>query len=108
MHRRSLRSWWRWSAVLSLLLASTAVAADGVGPGAVRKQIEWPNPARANADGKLEVVQFERLIGQLTETVRSAYLEVDRAARFCPIKVREDLQKEAEALLAFARDAGVV
>ncbi|MCW0367318.1 hypothetical protein NB699_002301 [Xanthomonas sacchari] len=40
MHRRSLRSWWRWSAVLSLLLAFTAVAADGVGPGAVRKQIE--------------------------------------------------------------------
>lgn len=70
---------------------------------AVRKQIEWPNAA-----GKLEVVQFERLIGQLTESVPSAYLEVDRAARFCPIKVREDLQKEAGALLAFARDAGVV
>jgi UTP--glucose-1-phosphate uridylyltransferase len=72
---------------------------------AVRKQIEWPGE-RAT-DGKLEVVQLERLIGQLTETVPSAYLEVDRAARFCPIKVREDLQTEADALLAFARDAGV-
>lgn len=73
---------------------------------AVRKQIEWPGE-RAVA-GKLEVVQFERLIGQLTESVPSAYLEVDRAGRFCPIKVREDLQKEAAALLAFAKDAGVV
>jgi hypothetical protein len=31
-----------------------------------------------------------------------------RAARFLPIKVREDLQKEAAELLAFARGAGVV
>lgn len=73
---------------------------------AVRKQIEWPGE-RAKG-GKLEVVQFERLIGQITESVPSAYLEVDRAARFCPIKVREDLQTEAGALRAFARDAGVV
>jgi UTP--glucose-1-phosphate uridylyltransferase len=73
---------------------------------AVRKQIEWPG-ARAK-DGKLEVVQFERLIGQITESVPSAYLEVDRAARFLPIKVREDLQTEAQALESFARAAGVV
>lgn len=73
---------------------------------AVRKQIEWPGE-RAK-DGKLEVVQFERLIGQITESVPSAYLEVDRTARFLPIKVREDLETEAEALAGFARDAGVV
>jgi UTP--glucose-1-phosphate uridylyltransferase len=79
---------------------------------AVRKQIEWPHgkdgSARAGKDGKLEVVQLERLIGQVTESVPSAYLEVDRAARFLPIKVREDLQTEANALAAFARAAGVV
>jgi UTP--glucose-1-phosphate uridylyltransferase len=75
---------------------------------AVRKQIEWPAGTQVDTHGKLEVVQFERLIGQLTESVPSAYLEVDRTARFCPIKVREDLQKEADALLAFARAAAVV
>lgn len=69
---------------------------------AVRKQIEWAKGS------KLEVVQFERLIGQITESVPSAYLEVDRAARFLPIKVREDLQTEAQALEGFARAAGVV
>jgi UTP--glucose-1-phosphate uridylyltransferase len=73
---------------------------------AVRKQIDWPG--RDGTDGKLEVVQFERLIGQITESVPSAYLEVDRAARFLPIKVREDLQTYADELAAFARDAGVV
>jgi UTP--glucose-1-phosphate uridylyltransferase len=79
---------------------------------AVRKQIEWPfrdgSKAQPGKDGKLEVVQFERLIGQITESVPSAYLEVDRTARFLPIKVREDLKTEAEALAGFARDAGVV
>jgi UTP--glucose-1-phosphate uridylyltransferase len=75
---------------------------------AVRKQIEWPVGARAGKDGKLEVVQFERLIGQLTESVPSAYLEVERAARFLPIKVREDLRTHADELRAFARAAGVV
>ncbi len=75
---------------------------------AVRKTIAWPDASRTDDDGTLTVVQFERLIGQVTETVQSAYLEVDRRARFCPIKVRDDLQKEASMLRGFARDAGVV
>lgn len=78
---------------------------------AVRKHIDWPSRegnVAVGDDGKLEVVQFERLIGQVTESVRSAYLEVDRAARFCPIKVRDDLHGQADALRAFARDAGVI
>ena len=75
---------------------------------AVRKRIDWPDASVTGEDGKLEVVQLERLIGQATEAVPSAYLEVDRRARFCPIKVREDLSKEAEMLRAFAREAGVV
>lgn len=79
---------------------------------AVRKRIDWPSregaaAAHIGADGTLEVVQFERLIGQITESVKSAYLEVDRNARFCPIKVREDLHTEAAALRAFARAAGM-
>lgn len=75
---------------------------------AVRKKIDWPDKSMVGDDGKLEVVQFERLIGQATESLRSAYLEVHRAGRFCPIKVRADLQSQADELRAFARDAGVV
>lgn len=75
---------------------------------AVRKRIAWPDPARADSDGKLEVVQFERLIGQATEAVPSAFLEVDRQGRFCPIKVRDDLSTQADTLHRFARDAGVI
>lgn len=75
---------------------------------AVRKRIAWPDAALADSDGKLEIVQFERLIGQATEGVPSAYLEVDRAARFCPIKVRDDLKTQSETLQGFARDAGVI
>lgn len=74
---------------------------------AVRKKIDWPDASKTGDDGKLEVVQFERLIGQVTESLPSAYLEVDRRARFCPIKVRDDLRKEASMLEGFARDAGV-
>lgn len=67
---------------------------------AVRKTIPWPG-------GKLDVVQFERLIGQVTEFVPSAYLEVDRDARFLPIKTREDLATAAPRLEAFAREVGL-
>ncbi len=75
---------------------------------AVRKRIDWPDASKTGDDGKLEVVQFERLIGQATEVIPSAYLEVDRQTRFCPIKVRDDLHKEAGSLRQFAVDAGVV
>ncbi len=73
---------------------------------AVRKRIDWPDPAYADHDGKIEVVQFETLIGQATELVDSAYLDVDRAARFVPIKTRDDLATQRPALERFAREAG--
>lgn len=73
---------------------------------AVRKRIAWPDASRADDDGKIEVVQFETLIGQATELVDSAYLDVDRAARFVPIKTRDDLAAQRPALEGFARDAG--
>jgi len=77
---------------------------------AVRKKIEWPAPAERLelVDGQLEVVQFERLIGQATEFVPSAYLEVERDRRFLPIKTREDLAAAEASMEAFARQAGLL
>ena len=76
---------------------------------AVRKQIDWPSGGKAQtgADGKLEVVQFETLIGQLTEFVDSAYLDVDRGERFLPIKTRDDLAAQQGLLRGFAEGAGL-
>jgi UTP--glucose-1-phosphate uridylyltransferase len=46
----------------------------------------------ALADGReVEAIQFERLIGQITEFLDSRYQEVDRDARFLPVKTRDDL-----------------
>jgi UTP--glucose-1-phosphate uridylyltransferase len=73
---------------------------------AVRKRIAWPDAGRADADGMLDVVQFETLIGQATERVDSAFVEVDRATRFVPIKTRDDLATERPLLERFAREAG--
>ncbi|NVB40051.1 UTP--glucose-1-phosphate uridylyltransferase [Pseudenhygromyxa sp. WMMC2535] len=50
----------------------------------VQRSVDW--------DGEsLAIVQFERLIGQITEFASTAYVEVDRARRFMPIKTRDDL-----------------
>ncbi len=69
---------------------------------AVRKTIAWPGrPA------DVAVVQFEQLIGQVTELVPSAFLDVERGERFLPIKTREDLAVAAPALVEFARDVGL-
>lgn len=79
---------------------------------AVRKKIEWPADSRdlklPLVDGKLEIVQFERLIGQATEFIPSAYLEVERSRRFLPIKTREDLAQAAQEMDRFARQAGLL
>ena len=76
---------------------------------AVRKKIDWPGGGKAQTgpDGKLEVVQFETLIGQLTEFVDSAYLDVDRGERFLPIKTRDDLAAQQGLLRGFAEGAGL-
>ncbi|WP_226975221.1 TonB family protein [Xanthomonas sp. LMG 12462] len=82
MHRRSLRSWWRWSAVLSLLLAFAAVAADGVGPGAVRKQIESSMLVSGTIDiepsgtvSALALDRQERLPKGVVDFVRSTVMQ---------------------------------
>ena len=47
----------------------------------------------AGPNGKpMEVVQFEQLIGQVTEHLEAHYFEVDRERRFLPIKTREQLE----------------
>jgi len=69
---------------------------------AVRKMIAWPG------GGEREVVQFERLIGQVTEFAPTAFLDVDRDTRFLPIKTREDLAAARPALEAFARSVGLL
>jgi UTP--glucose-1-phosphate uridylyltransferase len=74
----------------------------------VHKSIDWPRDSGRAPSGKLDVVQFERLIGQVTEHARSAYLEVDREARFVPIKTRDDLQHARPKLESFAKAAGLL
>ncbi|MCI2245041.1 energy transducer TonB [Xanthomonas sp. PPL568] len=82
MHRRSLCSWWRWSALVALLLAFAAVAADGVGPGAVRKQIESSMLVSGTIDiepsGKVSALaldQQERLPKGVVDFVRSTVMQ---------------------------------
>ena len=75
---------------------------------AVRKKIAWPEGGQPLTDGKLEVVQFERLIGQATEFIQSAYLDVDRDRRFLPIKTRDDLANAAGDMTRFAKEAGLL
>lgn len=69
---------------------------------AVRKTIAWPDEPKPR-----DVVQFEQLIGQVTELVPTAFLDVERSERFLPIKTREDLATAAPALLEFAKDVGL-
>lgn len=59
---------------------------------ATRKQVEGQT-----------VVQFERLVNELTVTLPTAFLEVPRSGagtRFVPLKERADLERERDALLA--------
>ena len=65
----------------------------------VRKSITGPGGAA------IEVVQFEQLIGQLSEFVPTACLEVERG-RFLPIKTREELAEAAPRMRELARAAG--
>ncbi|MBK7826130.1 UTP--glucose-1-phosphate uridylyltransferase [Nannocystis sp.] len=67
---------------------------------AVRKAIDLPE------GGAREVLQFEQLIGQLSEFVATTCLLVDRA-RFLPIKSREELRAAAPQIAGLARAAGL-
>jgi UTP--glucose-1-phosphate uridylyltransferase len=61
--------------------------------------------------GGKPVVQFERLVGQLTEFVDTTWLKVPRTgqnSRFVPIKVPSDLVEQAEVLEQVLRLQGVL
>lgn len=66
----------------------------------VERRVPWPG------DGELLAVQFEQLIGQITESARAACLQVPRS-RFLPIKTREDLAAARPTLAALVRAAGL-
>lgn len=66
----------------------------------VRRTVAWPKY------GELPAVQFEQLIGQITEFATTRCLLVDRA-RFLPIKTREDLAAAHAAMTAIVRDVGL-
>jgi len=51
----------------------------------VARKLRWSDGA------DVDLIQFERLIGQITEHLPAAYVEVDRDERFVPIKTRDDL-----------------
>jgi UTP--glucose-1-phosphate uridylyltransferase len=66
----------------------------------VARTVEWPGR------GDMSVIQFEQLIGQITEFAPAACLRVDRS-RFLPIKTRADLAAAGEAMAAIVRAVGL-
>lgn len=66
----------------------------------VTRTVEWPGR------GEMPAIQFEQLIGQVTEFARAACLQVDRA-RFLPIKSREDLAAARPAMRTIVRAVGL-
>ncbi len=68
----------------------------------VKRSVPWP------AGSGLDAIQFEQLIGQATELLPAAFLEVDREMRFLPIKQRDDLAMHAKRLRGFASELGLL
>jgi UTP--glucose-1-phosphate uridylyltransferase len=66
----------------------------------VERTVDWPGR------GDMSVVQFEQLIGQITEFARTSCLLVERD-RFLPIKTRADLAAAREAMTAIVRRVGL-
>ena len=68
--------------------------------------LDW-FPVRRSLDtpegGSVDVVQFEQLIGQVTEHLEAHYFQVDRRRRFLPIKTRDDLLTAGPRLRAMVR-----
>jgi UTP--glucose-1-phosphate uridylyltransferase len=65
-----------------------------------RKTVVWPDSSAR------VVIQLERLVGQLAELVRCAYLEVPDD-RFVPIKTPADLERHGHALRGAVHRAGL-
>ena len=60
--------------------------------------VRWSwHRVKKNVNGKL-VIQYERLLQDLTSTFQTSYVEVPRYLRFMPIKKHDDLAKAYEIL----------
>ncbi|WAS98195.1 UTP--glucose-1-phosphate uridylyltransferase [Nannocystis punicea] len=66
----------------------------------VERAVEWPGRE------DIAVIQFEQLIGQITEFARTTCLRVDRS-RFLPIKTRDDLAAARPAMTAIVKRVGL-
>jgi len=65
---------------------------------------------KKNVEGK-DVVQFERLLGELTSALDTRFVKVPReglASRFLPVKDGPELEARKPEILNIARDRGVV
>ncbi len=65
---------------------------------------------RKNVDGK-DVVQFERLLGELTSALDTRFVKVPRdglASRFLPVKDNDELDARRADIANVARDRGVI
>lgn len=65
---------------------------------------------KKNVDGK-DVVQFERLLGELTSALDTRFVKVPReglASRFLPVKDNDELDARRPEIANVARDRGVI
>jgi UTP--glucose-1-phosphate uridylyltransferase len=71
----------------------------------------WSYFAVKKKVGDQPVVQFERLLGEVTSHLPTAYLHVPRegaASRFLPVKDNEELTRREPEILAVARASGIL
>jgi UTP--glucose-1-phosphate uridylyltransferase len=74
-------------------------------------RVDWTFfEVKKQVEGK-DVVQFERLLGELTSTLDTRFIKVPReglASRFLPVKDGPELEARRPEILNVARDRGVV
>ena len=102
---RSRRS--RLFALLTALVAVVGVTFVPTGTSSAKPTIA---EVKKQVDGK-DVVQFERLLGELTSALDTRFVKVPRdglASRFLPVKDGPELEARKPEILNIARDRGVV
>ncbi len=65
---------------------------------------------KKNVEGK-DVIQFERLLGELTSALDTRFVKVPReglASRFLPVKDTQELEARKSEIMNVARDRGVI
>lgn len=74
-------------------------------------RVDWTYFEVRKKVGEREVVQFERLVGELTSALDTKFVKVPRdglATRFLPVKDGPELDARRPEILGIARDRGVV